>query len=90
MAIAPTATDMPQNKLYENDNLGTAKVVRGGRLTTGEIRFAALQGSHRRDCLWSDRVLQFYGRGREMAMALVDHPACLYSTLLLTKRPLKN
>jgi hypothetical protein len=60
MAIAPTATDMPQNKLYENNNLGTAEVVRGGRLTTGSIRFAALQGSHPRDCLWSDGVLQPY------------------------------
>ena len=38
MAIASTATDMPQNKLYENNNLGTAEVVRGGRLTTGEYQ----------------------------------------------------
>ena len=35
MAIAPTATDMPQNELYENDNLEAAKAERGGRLTTG-------------------------------------------------------
>jgi hypothetical protein len=36
MAIASTAKDMPQNKLYENNNLGTAEMVRGGRLTTRE------------------------------------------------------
>jgi hypothetical protein len=26
MAIAPTATDMPQNELYENNNLEAARV----------------------------------------------------------------
>ena len=38
MAIAPTATDMPQNDLYENNNLEGAKAKRGGRLTTGEYQ----------------------------------------------------
>jgi hypothetical protein len=52
MAIAPTATDMPQNKLYENNNLETAKVVRGGRLTTGEYQICCAKESHPRDCLW--------------------------------------
>jgi len=85
MAIASTATDMPQNKLYENNNLGTAEVVIGGRLTTGEYQICCAKESHRRNCLWSDRVLQLYGPGREMATALVDHPPCLYGTLLLTK-----
>jgi hypothetical protein len=38
MAIAPTATDMPQNELHENKNLAAAKEKRDGRLTTGEYQ----------------------------------------------------
>ena len=36
MAIAPTATDMPQKDLYGNKNLELAKAKRSGRLTTEE------------------------------------------------------
>jgi hypothetical protein len=42
MALPPTATDMPQNEVYENHNLGNTELNRGIRLTTGSIRFAAL------------------------------------------------
>ena len=38
MAIAPTATDMPQKDLYGNKNLELAKAKRSGRLTTGEYQ----------------------------------------------------
>jgi hypothetical protein len=38
MAIAPTATDMPQNELYENNNLRNPEVESSGRLTTGEYQ----------------------------------------------------
>jgi hypothetical protein len=38
MAMAPTATDMPQNDLHENNNLEGAKAKRGGHLTTGEYQ----------------------------------------------------
>jgi hypothetical protein len=38
MALPPTATDMPQNELYENQNLGITKLNRGIGLTTGEYQ----------------------------------------------------
>jgi hypothetical protein len=42
MAIAPTATDMPQNELYENHNLVNRKVTGGIRLTTGEYQICCV------------------------------------------------
>jgi hypothetical protein len=35
---APTATDMPQKQLYENNNLDAVRVWTGGRFTTGEYQ----------------------------------------------------
>ncbi len=92
MAIAPTATDMPQNKLYENNNLGTAEVVRGGRLTTGEYQIccATRITSSRLPVETACGPMEcsnLMKHGREMAMVLVDHAACLQGTLTPHKTP---
>lgn len=86
MAIAPTATDMPQNKLYENDNLGTAEVVRGGRLTTGEYQICcATRITSSRLPVVPMNCSNLMKHRREMAMALIDHPACPHGISRLRK-----